>query len=68
MDNPADIGPCSYDCLLNRVCIDCASVEAGVVGETIDATLIPPDVGELRGCEIRLVVIGEGVLSVTDDW
>ena len=66
MDKPADMGPASYDCLLKRLCIDCASTD--VVGETIEATLMPPDVGELRGCVRRLVVIGDGVLSVIDDW
>ena len=32
------------------------------VGKTVEATLIPPEVGELSGCGPMLVVVGEGFL------
>lgn len=42
----------------------------GVVGETIDATLILLAIGDTSGCGMRLVVMGDGVLSVVEckEW
>lgn len=42
------------------------SVLPGVVGDTIDATLMLLANGETSGA--RFVVVGEGVLSVGDEW
>ena len=40
----------------------------GVVGDTIDATLMLP-AGDTRGCGKRLLlVVGEGVLSLGEGW
>src|SRR5262245_20944695 len=39
----------------------------GVVGETMEATLMLP-AGETRGCGSRLLVVGDGVLSVGEVW
>ena len=40
---------------------------SGEVGDTIEATLIPPEEGELRGCGCWLAAIGDGVLSTAED-
>lgn len=41
---------------------------AGLVGDTIDATLMLLVTGDISGCGSRLVVVGEGVLSFCDWW
>jgi hypothetical protein len=43
------------------------SVLPGVVGDTIDATLMLLADGETSGCGTRFVVVGDGVLSVGDE-
>jgi hypothetical protein len=40
---------------------------SGDVGDTIEATLIPPDAGLFNDCVFKPVEIGEGVLSIRDD-
>jgi hypothetical protein len=44
-----------------------ASTLKGVVGDTIDATVILLEAGDTRG-PMLFVAIGDGVLSVPDDW
>jgi hypothetical protein len=39
----------------------------GVVGDTIDATLMLLAAGDTSGCGIRFDVMGDGVLSVVND-
>jgi hypothetical protein len=55
------------DCLLNLWLGANWSWLAGVVGETMEATLMPPEVGELSGCAM-FVVMGDGVLSLVEEW
>jgi hypothetical protein len=43
------------------------SALAGVVGVTIDATVMPLETGDARDWLTMLVEIGEGVLSADDD-
>lgn len=38
-----------------------------MVGETIEATLMAPEAGELRGCVFGPFDMGEGVMSVADE-
>jgi hypothetical protein len=44
-----------------------ASTLKGVVGDTIDATVILLEAGDIRG-PMLFEAIGDGVLSVPDDW
>jgi len=60
--NVADGGAESYECWLNLLIRF-----SGEVGDTIEATLIPPDAGLFNGCVFGPVDIGEGVLSIRDD-
>lgn len=46
-----------------------ASMLDGVVGETIEATVMPLEIGdESAGTVSEVVEIGDGVLSATEDW
>jgi hypothetical protein len=58
----ADGGAESYDWWLNLL-----TRLSGDVGETIEATLMPPDAGLFNGCVLGPVEIGEGVLSMMDE-